>query len=175
MHKAYNDDELWRHYLYKTDLRFRADQGFAFSASARLEVVGNSTEYIEFRVPSGMRVRVYSRIISTEGSNFNVDLCTVSSITAGATEFNHANMLIGGSSPLAKVYAGATNPVGLEVIESSYIPASAQQSTSGALSESMAYRLIDGDTSPQSVLRIENTENSDRDLSIILLYTEEYL
>lgn len=155
----------------RTDLTYQTEQGYAFTASDRWSIAGNSSDYLELRIPEGIDVRIYDRFTSMEANAFDVDLCSVTSITAATTEFNHTNMKIACPQPQSRVWRGATNPVGLVVRESTYIPASSTGSSSGGLAESTAYRLLRA-TTPASILRITNTEAGASIFNLIILFTE---
>jgi len=167
-----SDHEFWMRHLYRTSLSYQTEEGRAFTASGTWEIEGGNTDYLEFIIPAGKVVRIYNRMTVAEGDIFDIDLCSVTSITAGTTELLHTNMRVGGDSPTAKIYRGATNPVGLEVKETSMLIGESGPRSSGGVAEQLAYRVLDDSASP-SILRIINTSNTNRLFNIVIVYTEQ--
>lgn len=167
-----DDSIFWRRHILRTDLRYQTEKGNAFSASDRWDMPSGSVEYLEFRIPVGVTVRIYDRLTAVEANDFNFDLCSVDSITPGGIEFSHTNMRVGRALPQARIWRGATSPVNLVVREKTLFPNAGGFLGSGSISESESYRIIDGSDKP-SILRVENTGGSAAVFNIIVLWTEE--
>lgn len=166
-----SDDIHWRRHVLTTDLTYMTEEGKAFTASDRWTIAAGATEYLEFRIPAGTVVRVYSRLTAVEGELFTVDLCAATSITPGTIELTHTNMVLGGASPAARIYRNVTGVTGPVVKEFSMIPAQRGPQSSGAFQAFDAYRKITSTPVP-SLLRVTNTGASPNLFNLIILWTE---
>lgn len=165
------DDIHWRRYNMASELRYQTEQKNAFSASGRWTILAGATEYVEFRIPVGVVVRVYSRLTAVETGLFNVDLCSATSITSGTIELSHTNMDLTGNLPLSRIFRNTTNVAGLSVKEFSMVPSAKGPQSSGAFQAVSAERII-RNTSVPPLLRIQNTGNADSLFDLIVIWTE---
>lgn len=164
----------WRAHKIQTDLTYAVEKGRAFTGSDRFAVLAGATEYIEFRIPADVKVRVYERIVATAGDTFNVDLVRADSITAGDTELTHAclNCVIG-DLPRARFWRGVTGVTGEENLEFSTVPADRGPQAVGGTQVSEAFRVLNGTGDGIPLLRVTNTGGTDRDFTITVVWTEE--
>ena len=166
------DRAYWQRHVLRTDIGYRTEQGQTFSGSDRWQMSAESVEWVQFQIPEGVHVRGYSRIVSTSGDPFNIDLVRADSVTDGTTEFAHSCLnCVAGNLPEARVFRGAEDPVNPETLEYGFIPSARGPQSSGSTQIDGAYRVLNGAMSP-TLLRIENTGNNSRTINLILVWSE---
>jgi len=156
------------------DIGREVERGRAFSGSDRWTIPAESVDWVQLKVPESVKVRLYSRVVSTGGDPFNIDLVRADSVTDGTTEFAHAGLnCVVGELPQARLFRGASSPVNPVTLEYGRIPANRGPQSSGATQVDGTYRILNGSVDP-TLLRIENTGNADRTVNLLFVWTEVY-
>lgn len=154
------------------DLGREVERGKAFSASDRFTVADGATVYIHPVIPEGTQMRLYDRIVTTGGDPFNVDVVKADSFDTGQIEFAHTDLNCRTANvPNTRFYRGASNLQGEEVREYGRIPAERGPQSGGAIAADGAYRLLCADS--PLLLRLENTGNTTRTVTVLFVFVEE--
>lgn len=170
--EIYNGDVLYEGYKY--DIRHQTLNNGAATLSAKFTVPGEDTYYLSITVPEGRKFYLYDRVLTLEEGNYDIDVVTADSFTAGAT-VNTTNTPLNSeaaTSVQTVLTYGVTNVVNPVVREYGIEDTGTGQGNSrarGAVGVQGVFKVFTG----SSLLRITKNDSGDARGAIQLICWEE--
>lgn len=168
------DRATWQRFNIRTNLTWAIENGRAYIASDRWEVAAGATDYVELVADPDALVRIYDRIIAVDGGRWEIDLLRPDSITAGTDTFEVS--CLNCTKPINAVTQfrrGATNPINVQTLEKTLIPAQRGPQSSGALQDVDIFRVTNGNPDTVLVLALTNTDDQAHTINLQVIWSEE--